>query len=115
MNYQVNALAASASALYAGGYFTTAGTNVSGLCGQANLPVGVAIVPPTPLLVSPMDYSVSMCPVSAGFQRVIQAAQTLQNLDPLQNQFARQRITLFLRFAVPRRSTALLPESNWLP
>jgi hypothetical protein len=38
----VNALAVSGSTLYAGGYFTTAGTNISAYMARANLPV-----PPT--------------------------------------------------------------------
>ena len=44
MNGYVNALAVSGSTLYAGGAFTTAGTNVSAYAALANLPGSLAIV-----------------------------------------------------------------------
>jgi hypothetical protein len=44
MNYYMNALAVSGSALYAGDYFTTAGTNVSAYATMANLPASIAIL-----------------------------------------------------------------------
>ena len=44
MNGDVSALAVSGSTLYAGGEFTTAGTNASAFAAMANLPVSLAIV-----------------------------------------------------------------------
>jgi hypothetical protein len=87
MNYSVSALAVSGGTLYAGGDFTTAGTNVSAYAAMANLPgapVSVAII--TTNAAFGFTNGVFGFDVSgpSGSNVVIQASTDLQTWIPLQ-------------------------------
>ena len=87
MNDEVNALAVSGSTLYAGGGFTTAGTNVSAYAAMANLPgapVSPAIIATNSafgLTNGVFGFDVSGSP---GASVVIEGSADLQTWIPLQ-------------------------------
>ena len=80
----MDALAVSGSTLYAGGNFTTAGTNVSAYAAMANLPVSLAIVTTNAAFGFTSGVFGFDVTGPSGANVVIQASTDLQTWIPLQ-------------------------------